>query len=106
MIRTKCDGKGVKIKINKLEGIYHKSSYHKRPTRSSSDAAVAASYHPDEFIGGLELLLEIGAMAQGTIKLILQIPFIQTVFVEDMETFEVTDFMFGEDGFEADGTSI
>lgn len=44
-------------------------------------------------------------MAQGTIKLILQIPFIQTVFVEDMETFEVTDFMFGVDGFEADGTS-
>lgn len=45
-------------------------------------------------------------MAQGTIKLILQIPFIQTVFVKNMETFEVADFVIGQDGFEADGTTL
>lgn len=43
-------------------------------------------------------------MAQRTVELILQIPFIQTILVKDMQAFEVSDDLGGEDGFEADGT--
>lgn len=61
-------------------------------------------YHPHKLIRRLKLLVEVCAMAQRTVKLVLQVPFIQTIFMEDMQAFEVSNDLGGEDGFEADGT--
>lgn len=44
-------------------------------------------------------------MTKRTMELILQVPFIETFLVKDVETFEVSDLVISVDGFEADGTT-
>lgn len=70
--------------------------------RQSSTLSVVSSYHPYKVVRRADFLVIICPVAERTVIMVLEVPFLETFSMEDVEAFQFSDFLGTEDRFEAD----
>lgn len=72
--------------------------------RQSSTLSVVSSYHPYKVVRRADFLVIVCSVTERTVIVVLEVPFLETFPMEDVEAFQFSDFLGTEDRFEADDT--
>lgn len=89
-------------------GIPRRFASNANPSHAEKDAptVIKRLYHPNKILNWTSHFMKIGTMAERTVEMVSEVPFLQTFLVEDMQTLEFMNLLGAEDRFEAYNTTV
>lgn len=74
--------------------------------QKDAPSAIKRLYHPNKIMNRTSHFMKIGTMAERTVEMVSEVPFLQTFLVEDMQTLEFMNLLSAEDRLEAYNTAV